>query len=111
MADTVNVSLKTINERFLALMFKEVAANVGGQTIVAPQYELFLGEMIKAGIRGNTSARRLVVDFLLGLQAREAGQKTDETQRETEGESPEVVVSWDCAKERLLKAAGLKTED
>ncbi len=92
-------------------MFKEVSANIGGQTIVAPQYELFIKQMIKAGISGNTSARRLVVDFLLGIQAREAAQKTDETQRETEGESPEVV-SWDGAKAQLLKAAGrLKTED
>ena len=88
-----------------------MAANVGGQTIVAPQYELFLGEMIKAGIRGNTSARRLVVDFLLGLEAREAREKADETKRETEGESPEVV-NWDVAKARLLKDAGrLRTED
>ena len=61
--------------------------------------------MIKAGIRGNTSARRLVMDFLLGLQAREVREKADETKRETEGESPEVV-SWDGAKEQLLKAAG-----
>ena len=102
-----DVSLKTINERFLALMFKEVEATIGGQHVVAPQYELFLGEMIKAGIRGNTSARRLVVDFLLGLEARE---KTAETIPETEAETPEVV-SWNCAKEQLLKAAGRLTDD
>jgi hypothetical protein len=74
----------------------------------ATNYQLFISRMIKAGISGNTSARRLVVDFLLGLQARE---KPEEAERETESESPEVV-SWDVAKARLLKdASRLRTED
>jgi hypothetical protein len=32
----------------------QVTANIGGKVVVTTNYELFLGEMIKAGIKGNT---------------------------------------------------------
>ena len=83
---------RCINRNFLDLMAKEVTANIGGQTIVTTNYELFLSEMIKYGIKGNSQARKLVLDFLLAAMASEARQKTDEAERETEGESPEVFI-------------------
>ena len=67
--------------------------------------------MIRAGIKGNTAAKRLVVDFLLGIQAREAGEKTDETLHETEAESPEEVVSWDGAKAQLIEGRRRSREE
>jgi hypothetical protein len=104
-------SIDMINRKFLDLMAKEVTANVGGQTVVTTNYELFLGEMIKHGIKGNTQGRKLVLDFLLAAMEREARQKTDEVKPEVEGESAKVF-SWDGAKEQLLKASGrLKVED
>ena len=102
-------SLDTINRKFLDLMLKEVPANIGGQVVLTTNYELFLGEMIKHGIKGNTQARKLVLDFMLAAMEREGRQKTDEAERETEGAE---VISWNGAKVQLLKAAGrLRTED
>jgi hypothetical protein len=43
--------------------------------VVTTNYQLFLGEMIKAGIKGNTQARKLVLDFLIARRsARGAGR-------------------------------------
>jgi hypothetical protein len=36
----------------------QVTANIGGKVVVTTNYELFLSEMIKAGIKGNTQARK-----------------------------------------------------
>jgi hypothetical protein len=98
-------SLDTINRKFLDLMAKEVTANIGGKVVVTSNYELFLGEMIKSGIKGNTQARKLVLDFLIAAMEREGCQKTPEPAPETDGE-PAEVFSWDSAKKQLLKAAG-----
>jgi hypothetical protein len=104
-------SIDTINRKFLDLMAKQITANVGGKIVETTNYELFLGEMIKSGIRGNTQARKLVLDFLIAAMEREGRQKTDETKIKPEVESAEMF-SWDGAKEQLLKAAGrLRTED
>ena len=57
---------KTFSECFIKLMHKEVVANTGGgQTVVAPNYEHFIGEMIQAGIKGGTGtqARKLVLSL------------------------------------------------
>ncbi len=43
---------KTFSECFIKLMNKEVAAQVGSEMVVRPNYEHFIGEMIKAGIKG-----------------------------------------------------------
>ena len=45
---------KTFSECFIKLMNKEVAAQVGSEMVVRPNYEHFIGEMIKAGIKGGT---------------------------------------------------------
>jgi putative effector of murein hydrolase len=52
----------------------QVTANIGGKVVVTTNYELFLG-VIKAGIKGNTQARKLVLDFLIARRsARGAGR-------------------------------------
>ena len=43
---------KTFSECFIKLMNKEVAAQVGSEMVVRPNYEHFIGEMIKAGHQG-----------------------------------------------------------
>ena len=64
---------KTFSECFINLMNKEVAATEGGQAVLKPNYEHFLSEMIKAGIKGaaGTPARKLVLDFMGSLEAKE----------------------------------------
>jgi hypothetical protein len=79
----------------------QVTANIGGKVVVTTNYELFLG-VIKAGIKGNTQARKLVLDFLIAAMEREGCQKTDEPAGETEVESPGVI-SWDGAKKAALE--------
>jgi hypothetical protein len=65
-------------------MFKQVEAKVGEAWIKAPQYEFFVNEMIKAGIKGNTPARKLVLDFMGSLEVKET---IAEAKREAEGEN------------------------
>jgi hypothetical protein len=77
-----------------------VTANIGGKVVVTTNYELFLGEMIKAGIKGDTQARKLV--FLIAAMEREGYQKTDEPAGETEVKSPEVI-SWGGAEKAALE--------
>ena len=64
---------KTFSECFIAAMNKEVDALVDGQPTRAPRYELFIGQMIQAGIKGGTGtqARKLVLDFMNGLEVKE----------------------------------------
>jgi hypothetical protein len=98
-------SLDTINKKFLELMAEEVPANTGGEVVSTTYYELFLHQMIKAGIKGNTQARKLVLDFMIAAMEREGRQKTEEPAHEAEAE-PAKVISWDGKKQQLLKAAG-----
>ena len=66
-------TVKTFSECFIAAMNKEVDALVDGQPTRAPRYELFIGQMIRAGIKGGTGtqARKLVLDFMNGLEVKE----------------------------------------
>ena len=99
---------KSFSQCFIALMNKEVEATEDGKKIKAPTYELFVKQMISAGIKGTstgTPARKLVLDFLNGLETKET---TDEAKQATEGEDVQAF-SWDAAKEQLyqdMKAAG-----
>jgi hypothetical protein len=111
MSDTESdVSLDMINGKFLELMAKEVPAVMGGKTVMTTHYELFLTQMIKAGIKGNTQARKLVLDFMIAAMEREGRQKTEEPAHEAEAE-PAKVISWDSKKQQLLKAAGRVATD
>ena len=101
---------KSFAECFVKLMNKEVSASigVGGETVVRPNYEHFLSEMIKAGIKGTgagTSARKLVLDFMAQLETKE---QVEEDKQAATGETADDF-SWDAAKQTLyeeLKAAG-----
>jgi hypothetical protein len=98
---------KTFAEQFLKEMFREVEALENGVPIKAPNYAIFIRQMINAGIKGGTGtqARKLVLEFLSLLENKEVAA---EAQRATEGDPPEVF-SWDDAKEKLyqrFKAAG-----
>ena len=99
---------KSFAECFVATMHKEVEALENGQPIKATNYELFVKQMVNAGIKGTstgTPARKLVLDFLNGLETKET---TDEAKQATEGEDVQAF-SWDAAKEQLyqdMKAAG-----
>ena len=89
-------------------MHKTVDASEGGQPIKATNYELFIKQMINAGIKGTitgTPARKLVLDFMGSLEVKEM---IAEAKREAEGENVDDF-SWDEAKEQLyqdMKAAG-----
>jgi hypothetical protein len=98
-------SLDTINKKFLELMAKEVRAVVSGKNVVMTHYELFLMHMIQSGIKGNTQARKLLLDFMIAAMEREERQNTQEPAHEAEAE-PAKVISWDSKKQQLLKAAG-----
>jgi hypothetical protein len=67
---------------------------IGGKVVVTTNYELFLGEMIKAGMKGNTQGHKLVLDFLIAAMEREGCQKTDEPAGETEVESRSNQLGW-----------------
>ena len=93
------------NQHFIGEMFREVQASIDGKPIIAPRYQLFIKQMIEAGIKGNTSARKLVMEFMSKLETKE---EVDEAKRESEGEDASAF-SWDAAKEQLyqdMKAAG-----
>ena len=89
-----------VGNRFAAEMLKVVPAQVGGKTIEAPQYELFIMQMIQAGIKGNTPARKLVLDFIAANDARETAAD-EKAKQATEGGVG--VFNWDDAKERVLQ--------
>ena len=71
-----------LRSRFAHEMLKVVPAKVGGVMIEAPRYELFITQMIEAGIKGNTPARKLLLEFMNANDAAEvaaeaAGQAGD----------------------------------
>jgi hypothetical protein len=84
---------------------QEVPANTGGEVVSTTYYELLLHQMIKAGIKGNTQARKLVLDFMIAAMEREGRQKTEEPAHEAVAE-PAKVIHWNDAKKKLLEAAG-----
>ena len=57
--------------RFAHEMLKVVPAKVGGDMIEAPRYELFITQMIEPGIKGNTPARKLLLEFMNANDAAE----------------------------------------
>ena len=50
--------ITTMDDVFLEEFFKEVDAMQGGQIVRATQYRFFVQELIKAGIKGGTPAKR-----------------------------------------------------
>jgi hypothetical protein len=48
---------RTFNDCFVAAMLKEVDALENGQPIKATNYELFIKQMINAGIKGGTGTQ------------------------------------------------------
>ncbi len=101
-------TVKSFNECFVEMLCKPVEALENGQPIKARNYELFIKQMINAGIKGvgaGTSARKLVLDFMSQLEAKE---EVAEAKQEAAGET-EDDFSWDAAQQKLyeeLKAAG-----
>ena len=85
-----------MGNRFL----KVVPAQIGGKMVEAPQYELFIMQMIQAGIKGNTPARKLVLEFMAANDAREAATE-EQAKQATEGGVG--VFNWDAAKEQTLQ--------
>ncbi len=52
-------------------MFKEVEVLIGGNLVKTTHYRLFIQQLIQAGIKGNTPAKKLVLDFMSKQEARE----------------------------------------
>lgn len=59
------------NSIFMEEMFKEVEVLIGGNLVQTTHYRLFIQQLIRAGIRGNTPAKKLVLDFMSKQEARE----------------------------------------
>ena len=93
---------RTFSQCFIALMNKEVEATEDGKKIKAPTYELFVKQMINAGIKGTstgTPARKLVLEFMAGLETKETAE---EVKKASEPEDMSGF-SWDEEKEKLLQ--------
>ena len=88
-----------VGNRFAQEMLKVVPAQVGGKTIEAPQYQLFIMQMIQAGIKGNTPARKLVLEF---IAANDALRAQREEADKAAGEGGVGNFNWDAAKEGVL---------
>ena len=89
-----------VGSRFAQEMLKVVPAQIGGKMVEAPQYELFIMQMIQAGIKGNTPARKLVLEFMAANDARDAAAE-EKAKQATEGGVG--VFNWDAAKEQTLQ--------
>ena len=103
-AKGINGHTKTIevaDDTFLDEFFKEVEALQDGQVVKASRYKLFISQMITAGIKGGTPAKRLVLQHFEAVQAR---RKVDEALRiKKAAESGTSNFSWDAEKERVLQ--------
>ena len=89
-----------MGNRFAQEMLKVVPAQIGGKMVEAPQYELFIMQMIQAGIKGNTPARKLVLEFMAANDARDA---TAEEKAKAAIEGGVGNFNWDAAKEQTLQ--------
>ena len=92
---------RSFAEVFIAEMNRVVDAKDNGVAIKAPNYELFIKQMINAGIKGGsgTQARKLILEFMTKL---EAVQTADEAKVAAEGEGAETF-SWDEEKAKLYE--------
>ena len=63
--------LTKVGDAFMRELFKPVEATVNGQPVKTTQYQLFVQQLIKAGITGNTPARKLVLEFMRDHEVRE----------------------------------------
>ena len=91
---------EVVGNRFAQEMLKVVPAQIGGKMVEAPQYELFIRQMIQEGIKGNAPARKQVLDFIAANDARESAAD-EKTKQATEGGVG--VFNWDAAKEQTLQ--------
>ncbi len=89
-----------LRSRFAHEMLKVVPAKVGGVMIEAPRYELFITQMIEAGIKGNTPARKLLLEF---MNANDAAEVAAEQQAKQATERGTGAFDWGAAKEKTMK--------
>ena len=88
-----------VGNRFMAEMLKVVPAQIGGKMVEAPRYELFVTQMIEQGIKGNTPARKLVLEFMQANDARETAAE-QQAKKALVGGLGEF--NWDEAKEQAV---------
>jgi hypothetical protein len=98
---------KTFTEQFFKEMFREVEALENGVRIKSTKYNLFIKQMVDAGIKGNTPARKLVLDFMNSLEVKE---EKAEAKQATAGED---IEAWRCSSgfAPLEQNAGSKVGD
>ena len=93
-------TLAYADELFLDELFKDVDVKVAGKMQRETQYKVFLTKLIRAGIDGNTPAKKLVLEYFERIEQRR-------TQREQEDkaavESGVQNFNWDAAKEGVLQ--------
>ena len=93
-------AMSTMDEVFLKEFFKEVEAMQGGSIVKRSQYRFFVQELIKAGIKGTTPAKKLVLDFFTAVEMRKLAKQREDKQA-TEGGVGNF--NWDAAKEQSLQ--------
>ena len=86
-------------------LFKPVEATVNGQPVKTTQYQLFVQQLIKAGITGNTPARKLVLEFMRDHEVREK-MFADEIATQKAGGL--LQLDWDAEEESIMQAAVAK---
>ena len=75
---------------FLEEFFKEVTALQNGEPVKASQHKLFMQQLIQAGIKGNTPAKRLVLQHFEAVEARRQVQEALKLKKAAEPRSPEA---------------------
>ena len=88
--------LANADDVFLDEFFREVEALQGSQVIKASQYKLFIHQMVQAGIKGNTPAKKLVLQHFATVEARKA-------QKAEAKDNGVVEIDWDEEKARVLQ--------
>jgi hypothetical protein len=83
--------LTQMGDDFVRELFKPVDAQVNGKPVRTTQHALFIQQLIKAGITGNTPARKLLLDFMRENEIRE---KIIATELATKQASGSVAIDW-----------------